>query len=221
MRYSLLRGQSKRWNVRALCYIAFFLVGIGLTYLTRYLTAGLNSVGLSDVIFVLAIPVVLLILAALAGFLIVVLHRIQCSKIFKTLHATLAEFLKKGQELCESITKYINDYLTVYFNYHLKYSKLEKMTEQIFVLENDIKDLEEKARPIDDLASKVCKLTTEDLKVPQTPDSDENMAKTFEDLIVGRIRNSDDTDFSRSESAHETTSPWIEKVTYAIGNINS
>lgn len=206
-----------------LTVLLFFILATG-TYLVRYLKSGLVDVDVKDILLSLGLPAAVILFSAIIAIFISLFGRAKNMKVFKELHANLKIFLDKLKNCCDNINVYINKYLTVYFNHHIKYSIIKKFKEDIALLKKDIYTLKEQSHPYDELAQSMSRLSGKKFDAPDKElNRDGSLEYTVTQSIVQRIKNSKPTRHSEgpNTATQELNSPWIFELNIELGSFDS
>ncbi len=204
----------------ALVFSLLFLVVSGVIYFVRYKTMGLNGVTQQDLVNVLIIPAILLLLTGITGIVVQFIRHLYSKSVFKKAHESLISFINGRKDVCEKIKDYINKYLTVYYNYHIKHTRIEKLTEENIILEDEIKEIKKNVSPSNDIAEMICLFNGETIEIPRLiPSGDGDDALSLRKHLEKNIETK--TEISCSDSAIKTTTPWAKKISYSVGNMNS
>ena len=201
--------------------MALFLLCAGSVYALRYYYNGFVGATADDLITHLLFPALLMLLAGISGFIIHLIYKLQCMNVFKTLYSTLVKYLSDIKTACKEITGYINKYLTVYYNYHIRYSRIEKLEEEIILLELENEKLKQKSLPVNIIADIVCAITGKyfDLPVTDSDEDEKRLPVTKAGIIAESICSCNATECTSSISS-AVSSVWIQKAIFGIGNIN-
>ncbi len=222
------RPKASKTLLASLVFSLMFLVCAAGVYLARYLrNGGFRGVTFGDLMIVLLTPLVSLLLTGLIGFVIYWIEYLQSRRIFKEMHRALKDFIAEAKKMCVKIGEYVNRYLTVSYNYHIRDGRIESLQGEIEVLENEIEQIKHEIKPWNDMAQKITVMSGKpNLPMPSdVTDSDGKLKKTIKEAIIEDILANDQTDFSGAmgsdASNPHTHCHWIERLIYGMGNINS
>lgn len=202
--------------------IAFlFILCFGVIYLIRYLKSGLNGATLVDFVSTIAIPAVFVLLTGIAVLIAYLVIKHSHKNIFKDVYASLMGFFKKISTLCSEVRQYINKYLTVYYNYHVKYAKISKLEESITFLEKETQKIRKHASALNEVAETICKLGDSDFVRPDVSFAkDRSEYPSSAVAFALKIKQNSNTEVHRKNNSVKTPSPWLKKISYETGNIN-
>lgn len=205
----------------SLCGIGLFVLCVTSVYLARYLKWGtLQGADAYDVMRMTLLPIGLLLAGGLVGLVVMLVRYIQSRNIFKSLYAALSDFIASSKTKCENIKNYINNYLTVYYNYHLKYGRIKKLEEDNVQHSKDIEKIQITASPFNALAEKICILAGCDMPVPDMEvEEDGRLIRTVTMVIEDEI-NAAKTEFGNTERTPKAGIAWIKRLALGMGNIN-
>lgn len=193
--------------------VLIFAVFVSAVYLARYFNAGFNGVDWYDFAVVVGVPVAAVLCAGLVVVAVQLIQRAHCKNVFKQLHKSLKDFLADAGSWCEAVKKYIDIYLTVFYNNHIKYSRIRKLENEIISLENEIKIFEGQIKPINDKADKIYRLFGGAIEVPENEtDRDGRIIKTATRIIEEEIT-------KYAQNAPENI-PWLEAFKFGAGNMS-
>ncbi len=215
------KGNVGKVFLSALAFVALFVLCVGAVYLTRYLKSGLNGATVVDFVNVIAVPSVFVILAGLIMVIVCAVIKHFRKSIFEDIFKRLGEFFNGLTGWYESVCRYLNKYLTVYYNHHVKHARISRLEENNVFLEKEIKKIREKASLLNEVAETVCILGGEDFEQPDISFAmDRSEYKSSAIAFETRIRKSGKTEVFRTNNSVETPCPWLKKIVYETGNIN-
>lgn len=204
-----------------LCGMGLFALCVASVYLARYLRWGaLQGVDAYDVMKVTLLPVGLLLAGGIAGLIVMLIRYLISRSVFKRLHAALSDFIASRKDMCENIKNYINKYLTVYYNYHLKYSRIEKLEEDNVQLGKDIDRIQKQAAPFNAFAQKICILAGENIPVPEMEvEKNNRVIRTVTMIIEDEIKAAE-TEFGDLTRTPRMGIAWLKRLAIGIGNVD-
>lgn len=201
-------------------FALLFFVVCGVIYYIRYKTHGLVGVVNRDFIKVLIIPAAAMLACGALGLLIQFIRFLFSRFVFKTAYKALVKFLSESVMLVENIRKYINKYLTVFYNHHIKHSKIKKLTDANIVLANEIEQIKANVSPVNAMADVICLLNGKDISVTQLVADEKTGAESLsmKKHLESEIKT--DTQIMCNDKSVNTVSPWAKTIAYGPGNIN-
>lgn len=203
-------------------FALFFAVISGGLYLLRYfMGGGLNGAGRREAIIMCTAPAVALLLAGLVALLLQGIRRMRCKKFFKSVYKRLSSFLNDTASFLEGIRDYINKYLTVYYNNHIKHSRINSLEEEIVVLDREIDEINKKVSPINRLADIICQLNGERITLPEvSPNRNEGRESLSMRICLERAVVAE-TEVINPGCVCNTVTPWATRIAYGVGNQSS
>lgn len=202
----------------SLLAVLAFALCICSVYAVRYFILSLQSYLLDELLLVVGGPALLIIFAGVIGTIVALIAKFLVKRKLAKLYELLYDFLRTSQSWCKNIEEYINKYLSVYYNYHVKYARISTLEEDIKRLESDIRKLSEEAEPYERTATLICSLTDENIQdkaVETLEESSEGSAFATIEAIINRSKETNVLGLPEGIS-----SPWITRISCEIGNIN-
>lgn len=202
----------------ALCFALLFFVLVGFVYGTRVIKSGLQDVFVSDIVLLTVMPIALVLLIGIIGFFVQWMQHRLCKNVFKEIYMALQAYLAAAASLCNSVENYINTYLTVYYNYHIRKAKIEKLHDKILYLKTEIEKIEKKAEPLNALAELIQFLS--EGKVSSVSSDKTGVGEMISQEDIKQIIQNAQTEFSPESKGTNTQCVWIKGLSYGIGNMN-
>ena len=219
--------------------VAFvFVLFSGFIYYIRYKQSGFVDADFSDVVNVLAIPFAAVIFMGLIGAAFILIKYIKCRFVFGKLYKTIDRLFIETKKVCANIKQYVDNYLTVYYNYHIKFAQIKKLKDIIQYTKKKIEDIDKKIEPLNQLAERLDYIVKifYDKKRTSIDESKhsfdirkdiENELKEIDrdkekmsSFVLNKI-NEDGPIEIRNSEGNNIKIQWIKRLSFDVGNINS
>ncbi len=211
--------QPKKILPITLGILLLFAVSAASAYIVRYFMSGLTGVDMTDILLTICIPVAVILLITVIAFCISIFQKRQKKQIFKGLYSKISAFIENTKDVCLKINQYIDKYLTVYFNYHIKYNLIRECNEKAEYLKKDILAIRKKSIPYEDLVTTMCLLNKADIPYPQNKvDENGSIVRTVSEEIIHKIKESSSDDNTGADEPQRLLSPWMTSVVIETGS---
>jgi len=204
-------------------FAVVFAVFSALIYFARYHTDGrLIGVNKREALIICALPPIALVLAGVVALLVQVFRRHRCKNFFKDIYKRLNGFLNRRVSLIKVIKEYINKYLTVYYNNHIKHSRIASLRNESAVLEHEISEIEKAAVPSNNAAEIVSQLNGARIALPTVqPDRMEGEASLSMKVCLEKAVETK-TEITGVDNVYsKMQTPWTGKIAFGQGNLNT
>ena len=139
------------------------------------------------------------------------------------MYESLKQFLNSRTSICENIKEYINKYLTVYYNYHIKHARIADVNEQSMILTQENDAIKKSVSPLNEVADTICLLNGSMIEIPKlTPnDGDREDALSMKKYLERTVKKDAKTDVKCDDERIQPVSPWAKTIVFNRGNMNS
>lgn len=126
--------------------VLLFLLSIASVYLINVVKNGTVAVDMTLLIVCVLVPIAILLLAGVVGFIMNTSAYKKIKALLSGIRDSISNRTRGFDSLVENVRRYLNDFLTVFCNYHAKDFRISQCNKRIFSLEK------EREAVIDDMA---------------------------------------------------------------------
>lgn len=214
------KGSHKPGKVflAAVLFVLSFVLGVCSVYAIRYFMTMIPNLVAKDILISVGVPAALMALTGIIALIVAAISGFNIKKTFRDFYDSLGDFLRNSEKWCEGVRDYINRYLSVYYNYHVKYARIAALEDDIKHLEADIERMHREIEPYERIASLICSLSDEDIEKRASEMIEPSARKSGPFAAIERqIGELVETNV---EGMPQIVSPWISHIRCGVGNIN-